>query len=200
MKPARLTTDFLISRHNHDIIPRKLQASCVIHIDGAGKSTQIFELDSWLTQCGLRTMLVTFWDDVVVMSRYRECMSRAVFRGDQGVGSPEKPLNRRDKNVSSWLMTAIRFCFYFADALNLRLSLRKLRKKETDVVIFDRFIYDELANLPLDGFVARAFAWIVLRLAPTRMWRTSSTRIRSRPKHASRSIRSNLCAATATRT
>lgn len=136
-------------------------------IDGAGKSTQIFELDSWLTQCGLRTMLVTFWDDVVVMSRYRECMSRAVFRGDQGVGSPEKPLNRRDKNVSSWLMTAIRFCFYFADALNLRLSLRKLRKKETDVVIFDRFIYDELANLPLDGFVARAFAWIVLRLAPT---------------------------------
>src|ERR1700690_1897670 len=127
-------------------------------IDGAGKSTQIFEIDAWLNESGLRTAIVTFWDDVVVMPRHREVMSHAVFRGDQGVGSPEKPLNRRDKNVSCWPMTLIRIFFYFMDAISLRLRVRKMRGM-ADVVIFDRYIYDELANLPLDRGVVRAFVW-----------------------------------------
>jgi thymidylate kinase len=135
-------------------------------IDGAGKSTQIEELESWLRQLGLRTKTVTFWDDVVVLCRVREFISLRLFRGDQGVGSPERPLNRRDKNVTSPLITALRSFLYLADALSLQWSIRSLRGYKTDVVIFDRYIFDELANLPLHRPWARAFVLLVLRLVP----------------------------------
>jgi len=135
-------------------------------IDGAGKSTQIEELELWLRQSGLRTRIVTFWDDVVVFSRVREFMSLRVFRGDQGVGSPEKPLIRRDKNVTAWPVTVLRLFFYLADALNLHWTIHRLKAGKTEVVIFDRYIHDELANLPLNRAVIRAFAWVVLKLVP----------------------------------
>jgi len=135
-------------------------------IDGAGKSTQIIEFDSWLRRSGLRTRLVTFWDDVAVLSRFREVMSRKIFGGDQGIGSPERPLNRRDKNVTSWPVFALRFCLYFLDAINLRLRMHRLSKRNADVVIFDRYIYDELANLPLNRRITRVFVWLLLKLVP----------------------------------
>jgi thymidylate kinase len=135
-------------------------------IDGAGKSTQIAGLESWLRSSGLSTSLVTFWDDVVVLCRLREYMSHRAFKGDQGIGSPEKPLERRDKNVTSWPVTASRFFFYFADAVHLALKIRRIKKTNTDVVIFDRYIYDELANLPLKNAFVRAFVWLTLKLVP----------------------------------
>jgi thymidylate kinase len=135
-------------------------------IDGAGKSTQISALETWLNQSGLRTTLLTFWDDVVCFSRSREFMSLKAFKGDAGVGSPEKPLQRRDKNVSSWPLTAMRFGLYLADAVNLCLRVRQSRKIGADVVIFDRYIYDELANLPLDRKPAAIFARLILKLVP----------------------------------
>jgi thymidylate kinase len=135
-------------------------------IDGAGKSTQIDALQAWLREAQMRTTLLTFWDDVVVFSSFRESMSHKAFKGDKGVGSPDRPLVRRDKNVTSTPVTLMRFFFYFADALNLRRTVRKLRKTDADVVIFDRYIYDELANLPLRSWVTRAFIRMVLRLVP----------------------------------
>jgi thymidylate kinase len=135
-------------------------------IDGAGKSTQIFELQLWLRQCGMRSKLVTFWDDVVAFSRFREFVSHTVFKGDRGIGSREQPLNRRDKNIQSWPVTAARFCLYFADAVSLWLRVRAVTDKNTDVVIFDRYLYDELANLPLNNRAARAFARLLLKIAP----------------------------------
>lgn len=136
-------------------------------IDGAGKSTQIFEFESWLRRSGLRTKLVTFWDDVVAWSRFREVVSHKVLRGDQGIGSPEKPLNRRDKNITAWPLTVMRLFLYLADAVSLRLRVRRARTRNTDVVIFDRYIYDELANLPLGNRLVRVFVWLVLRVIPT---------------------------------
>jgi thymidylate kinase len=135
-------------------------------IDGAGKSTQISSLEDWLHRSGRSTHLLTFWDDVVCFSRYREFMSYKAFKGDRGVGSPEKPLQRRDKNVSSWPVTLMRFGLYFADAVSLCLKVREARKSGADVVIFDRYIYDELANLPLTRTPARMFARLVLELVP----------------------------------
>jgi thymidylate kinase len=135
-------------------------------IDGAGKSTQICALESWLHEIGLNTRLVTFWDDVVVGSTFRELMSHAAFNGDRGIGSPEKPLERRDKNVTSWPMTIARYFLYFADALNLRRIARTARKGSADVVIFDRYIYDELANLPLHKPIARFFIRFMQKLVP----------------------------------
>jgi len=135
-------------------------------IDGAGKSTQITELQSWLEKSGFRTSLLTFWDDVVVFSRFREFASFKAFKGDRGVGSPEQPLQRRDKNVTSWPVTLARLGLYLADALHLGLKVRQAQKSDADVVIFDRYIYDELANLPLCRSFVIAFIRFVLKLVP----------------------------------
>jgi thymidylate kinase len=135
-------------------------------IDGAGKSTQIRALENCLAEQGLRVRCLAFWDDVVVFSRFREFMSYKAFKGDRGIGSPEKPLNRRDKNVTSLPITAMRLFFYLADGLSLRLVLMRMRKSRADVVICDRYIYDELANLPLDRWFARAFARLALWVSP----------------------------------
>src|SRR5277367_5860876 len=86
-------------------------------IDGAGKTTQINALIDHLESLGQRTMLCTFWDNVVVLSRLREFLSLKAFKGEKGVGSPEKPVNRRDKNVSSWYVTLFRMFLYWLDAL-----------------------------------------------------------------------------------
>jgi thymidylate kinase len=134
-------------------------------IDGAGKTTQIQAFANWLCAAGLRVQLLTFWDDVVVFSRFRERMSHRVFKGDQGIGSPEKPLNRRDKNVTSWPVTAFRLVLYLSDAVSVSRKVRLARKGDADVVIFDRYLYDELANLPFDGWFARIFVRAVLRFA-----------------------------------
>jgi thymidylate kinase len=135
-------------------------------IDGAGKSTQIGTLEAWLRQAGFRLSLLTFWNNVVMFSRFREFMSHKTFGGDQGIGSPEKPLHRRDKNVTAWPVTALRFCLYFADAVNTRFVVHRTRKSSIDVVIFDRYIYDELANLPLHNWFVRIFVRLMLWIAP----------------------------------
>jgi thymidylate kinase len=135
-------------------------------IDGAGKSTQINALRAWLGQVGLSVQLLTFWDNVVAFPRFRECMSNAAFNGDQGIGSPDRPLHRRDKNVTSWPVSVVRFGLYFLDAINLCRATRRVKKSGTDVVIFDRYIYDELANLPLSRWLARAFIRALLRMVP----------------------------------
>jgi thymidylate kinase len=135
-------------------------------IDGAGKSTQISELESWLQRAGFRTDLLSFWDDVVVFRRLRESISLKAFKGDPGIGSPERPLTRRDKNVTSWPVSALRFFLYFADALNLTRKVMSQKKSDAEFLIFDRYIYDELANLPLNSRFARVFVALVLKLVP----------------------------------
>ena len=135
-------------------------------IDGAGKTTQIDALTDWLSRAGLRVDLLTFWDNVVVLSRFREGMSLRAFKGDKGIGSPERPLHRRDKNVTSWPVTAMRFFLYLGDALSLCWKVRQARKGAANVVIFDRYIYDELANLPLNSRLTRVFVRLLLKLVP----------------------------------
>ena len=70
-------------------------------IDGAGKSTQIDALCRSLRARGFQCVLYTFWDDIVAFSKLRERISLRAFKGDEGIGSPAKPIVRRDKNVSS---------------------------------------------------------------------------------------------------
>jgi len=135
-------------------------------IDGAGKSTQIAAFESWLRSAGLKVRILTFWDNVVAFSRFRETVSTKAFGGDQGVGSPEKPLNRRDKNVKSWPVSALRFGLYCADAISLRRTIADLKNDPPDVVIFDRYLYDELANLPLQHSFVRAFVRMLLSSVP----------------------------------
>jgi thymidylate kinase len=135
-------------------------------IDGAGKSTQISALKSCLAENALHVKSLEFWDDVVVFSHFREYMSYKAFRGDQGIGTPEKPLNRCDKNVTSLPVTVMRLFFYLADSISLRLVGAKMSGSGADVMICDRYIYDELANLPLNRRLMRAFVRLALWISP----------------------------------
>jgi thymidylate kinase len=135
-------------------------------MDGAGKSTQIHSLRTRLTDAGLRVSLITFWDDVARLTQLREVSGHKLFKGDKGIGSPDAPINRRDKNVRSWQMTAVRYFLYFVDAVSLRRVVKRALRSEADFIIFDRYAYDELANLNLSNPIARAYVRLVMWLVP----------------------------------
>ena len=135
-------------------------------IDGAGKSTQIGTLVERLTVLDQRVQVIPFWDEVAMLTLIRESGGRALFKGDKGVGSPSAPIERRDKNVRSPLMTCVRLCFYLLDAVSLNLIVKRALSTDIDVVIFDRYIYDELANLPLQNRAVRAYINLLLKLVP----------------------------------
>ncbi len=115
---------------------------------------------------GLTTKLLAFWDDVVVLSRYREGFVHRVYGSEKGIGAPDRPVNRRDKNVRKWYLGIIRHGLYFLDAVHLVMVVRRARSGAADVVILDRYIYDELANLPLSNFVSRIFVRFVAAFVP----------------------------------
>ncbi len=135
-------------------------------IDGSGKSTQIEALRSRLSGMGLRVLLVTFWDDVARLKGIREVSGHTLFNGEKGVGSPDRPINRRDKNVRAWYMTAVRYGLYFVDAVSLSMVVRKALRADADVVIFDRYHYDELANLGLSSTITRTYVRMLLWFVP----------------------------------
>ena len=135
-------------------------------LDGSGKSTQIENLRERLTVAGLKVILLAFWDDIVVGKKYREGFVHAVYKSEKGIGAPGKPVQRRDKNVRTWYLTLIRHFLYLLDAIHLRLVLRRALASEVNVVIMDRYIYDELANLPLQNKLTRSFVRMIQRLVP----------------------------------
>lgn len=135
-------------------------------IDGAGKSTQIESLCERLSHRGVNFRLVSFWDQVASFSWLRESAGHTLFGGDRGVGTPAAPVNRKDKNVRSWFMTCVRLFFYLADAVALRKLVSKARASGYEVLIFDRYIYDELANLPLQNPTVQAYVRAIARFVP----------------------------------
>jgi thymidylate kinase len=135
-------------------------------LDGSGKSTQIESLCALLADCGYRVARLAFWDDVVVLTRYREGFVRKVFKSEHGVGAPGKPVSRRDKNVRGWHLTLARHVLYLLDTISLRIVVRRARRADSDAVVLDRYIYDELANLPLNNPVSRAFIRLMEWIAP----------------------------------
>ena len=135
-------------------------------LDGSGKSTQIANLIDFAHQRGQNTQRLAFWDDVVVLSRYREGFVHKVYGSERGIGEPDKPVNRRDKNVRKWYLSFARHGLYLLDALHLLRVIARARRSRADVIIMDRYIYDELANLPLANPLTRAFVRLVSALVP----------------------------------
>ncbi len=135
-------------------------------IDGAGKSTQIEAFCRHLQKSGLRFSLFTFWDDVVALARFREHASLKAFKGDKGVGSPDKPIVRRDKNVRSWYLTGFRLLLYLLDVFSLCSVIARSADSGVDFIVFDRYIYDELANLPLQHRLIRFYVRLLLMFIP----------------------------------
>ena len=135
-------------------------------IDGAGKSTQIAALQARMREMGLRVRILSFWDEIAALTRIREGAGHTLFGGEKGVGRPEAPVNRRDKNVQSWPMSWVRLGLYFLDALSLRRATKRAMRSGDELVFFDRHIYDELANLNLRNPLLRAYARGLMRIVP----------------------------------
>jgi thymidylate kinase len=163
-------------------------------LDGAGKSTQIENLHAALQSAGLAVRRLAFWDDVVVGARYREGFVHKVYKSERGVGAPGKPVNRRDKNMRGWHLSLFRHFLYLLDAIHLRRVIARERnaarriltqneapqrasanlgpyawiseKNAVDVILLDRYIYDELVNLNLENPLSRAFIRLVGRFTP----------------------------------
>src|SRR3954468_23844058 len=135
-------------------------------LDGAGKTTQIDNLRAYLESRGLRTSLLAFWDNVVVLSRYREGFVHKVYKSERGIGAPGKPVNRRDKNVRGWHLTLARHFLYLLDAMHLCRVVARAKKSGTNIVILDRYIYDELSNLNLQNPLSRRFVNFIHGFVP----------------------------------
>jgi thymidylate kinase len=133
-------------------------------IDGAGKTTQINNLSADLSQRGFRVAHVVFWDDVAVLSQVRAGVSLAVFRKSSSAANTVSL--RHDKNVRTWYLMLVRAGFYLLDALRLRWIVSKLSRRGHDFIIFDRYLYDEVVQLPRRQWLARAYIRLLLRLAP----------------------------------
>ena len=145
--------------------PRKFTLLSFSGIDGAGKSSQIEALLSQLEHCRRGCALYSFWDDVVAFSRYRERLSLRWFKGESGIGRPDRPVARRDKNVTSWYMLWIRLFLYACDSFHLSAVVWRAGQ-DSEFVVFDRYIYDELANLPLQYWPVRVYVRLLLCLIP----------------------------------
>lgn len=135
-------------------------------MDGSGKSTNIASLYRALEAARNRVKLVAFWDNVVVFPRFRSKMTAAVFQGEIGIGAPEKPVQRRDKNLRPWYATLGRCVLYLFDSIHLRLVVKRAFDRNTDIVIFDRYLFDQLTTLPLHNRAARGYARFLFSMVP----------------------------------
>jgi thymidylate kinase len=135
-------------------------------VDGAGKTTQIDNLCAFLTEQGVRYRVFRFWDDIARLTNVREGTGHRVFKGEKGIGSPDRPINRRDKNVRGFPMTCIRMFLYFVDALSTRKVFGNAMRSDVEFVIFDRYTYDELANMNLQNAAVRAYVRLIMALVP----------------------------------
>ncbi len=133
-------------------------------IDGAGKTTQIKCISAHLVRQGYRVARVSFWDDVAFMSKLRADVSLTVL---QKQPTPRQPFPlRNDKNVQTWYLMVVRAIFYLLDTLRLRRIVSQLRTGDNDFVIFDRYLYDQLAQFQSRRGLARAYIRLLVGFAP----------------------------------
>ena len=135
-------------------------------IDGAGKSTQIAALYHSLERAGMRVQLLTFWDDVACLGG-----ERASFQVTRFLREIKETDHQRSRFTAE---TEHQDLVFDHRSLSDLLPRRPITaesghpgtESDADVVIFDRYIYDELANLSLKNPLTRAYARLLLTLAP----------------------------------
>lgn len=134
-------------------------------IDGAGKTTQIELLHAYLSNQGYRVGLYTFWDHVAVLPNLRaEVGAKSVL----GIpASPFSPLVvKNNKHVRKWYLSLARSHLYALDVARLRRLFNGLGNENYDFVIFDRYVYDQLANISSTKKISRAYIRALLHFTP----------------------------------
>jgi thymidylate kinase len=136
-------------------------------IDGAGKTTQIEYLTSFLEKQGLRVLLLSFWDNVAAWSKMRGGVGQRTVDSTEVDRTNERPfIPRNNKHIRNWYLTAARAGFYMLDIVRLHRLLASHEISNYDVVIFDRYIYDQIANIYSASWFARLYGKILLEQTP----------------------------------
>jgi thymidylate kinase len=136
-------------------------------IDGAGKTTQIEHLSRSLQRQGLRVLRLSFWDNVAVWSKIRAGVGQQSLKFGQSEQTAEPSFTpKTNKSVRKWYLSAARSGFYLLDVARLRRLLAHQPVSNSDVVIFDRYIYDQIANIYSQSLASRIYARILLKLTP----------------------------------
>jgi thymidylate kinase len=136
-------------------------------IDGAGKSTQIEFLSSHLHQQGLRVVRLSFWDHVAAWSKMRAGVGPRASDSSPADPRAERPFApRNNKHVRKWHLSAARAGLYVLDLARLHRVLASQPIRTSDVIIFDRYIYDQIANIYSPFFAARSYAKMLLQRTP----------------------------------
>ncbi len=132
-------------------------------IDGGGKTTQIERLSNRLETLGYRVAQFSFWNDVVFWAKTRAKI------GDTQQASrvpTDTVIAKNNKNQRVWYLDLIRSGLYILDAARLRWLFRTARLQDYDFVIFDRYIYDQIATIYSSNALFRAYGKALLRLSP----------------------------------
>ena len=136
-------------------------------IDGAGKTTQIDLLTNNLQKQGLRVVRFTFWDDVAVWSKIRAEVGYRSTDSRCGGGAPRNTfVPKNNKHVHNWYLSAARSGLYVADIVRLRRLLNSSHVRNFDVMIFDRYVYDQIANIYSGSWTARVYGRMLLKKTP----------------------------------
>jgi thymidylate kinase len=136
-------------------------------IDGAGKTTQIEQLTLYLQREGFRVTRLSFWDNIAVWSNMRAGVgSKTVGLGHSNETAEHSFSPHNNKHIRKWYLTGARAGFYLLDAARLHLQLARQAIRNSDVVIFDRYIYDQIANIDSQSLAARLYRKSLLKLAP----------------------------------
>lgn len=137
-------------------------------IDGAGKTTQIEHLATHLQEQGLRVLRLTFWDHVAVWPTMRAGVGNRAMDFCQPDPSAQRSIAPKNhKHIRNWYLTAARSGFYVLDVVRLRALLASKSLTKFDVVIFDRYIYDQIANVYSLSLAARIYSRVLLRQTPS---------------------------------
>ena len=135
-------------------------------IDGAGKTTQIEYVSSCLQKQGLRVLRLSFWDNVAVWSKMRAGVGHRALGSGHSDRTERSFAPKNNKHVRKWYLTAARSGLYLLDVARLRRLLARQPIRTCDVVIFDRYIYDQIANIYSPSFAARFYGKMLLKQAP----------------------------------
>ncbi len=136
-------------------------------IDGAGKSTQIEALHRRLEEARFRCASSPSGMTLLVSPLCAKSAGHTIFKGEKGVGTARRSCeSARQKYPLPVDDGRCAWGLYFADALSLRRLVKRAIASGVDFVICDRYAWDELVNLSLRHWRARAYARFILRIVP----------------------------------